>query len=937
MTTRPIGSITRVFTLNMIVVATLAVSICGYLWVSMEIRRFREDAVSLREGFLEGQRQILRSEVERAIDFIQYKKSQTENQLKEEIRNRTYEAHAIATHLYNTHGKNRSIAEIEQMVKDALRPIRFSNDRGYYFATGIDGIEQLFAGRPELEGLNLLEMQDTHGKFVIQDMIRIARNNGEGFYEYTWTKPDSQGRHYSKIAFIKYFEPFDWFIGTGEYIDDVTADIQAEVLDRISRRQYGKAGYIFAGQWDGMSLSGPARGKNMGHITDADGVKVVQELIAAARTGGGFVRYTMPELDGKRSAPKLSYTMGIADWQWYVGAGVYLDDIDQIIAERQAIIYSELKQQVLYLVLALVAMLGVIALAASYMAKKTGGNIALFSSFFQDAATTSATIDPNAVHFSEFVQLADSANRMIEARKTAESEKKESEQRFRELAELLPEAIFEMDIQGRLTFVNRKAYDYFGYSSDDLARGLNAFDMIDRKDRQAAMDNIGRITHGEPLGLTEFAALRKDGSRFPAMLHAIAAVSEGRPIGVRGFIIDITDKKNLETQLRQSQKMEAIGTLAGGIAHDFNNILSAILGYTELSLSDATPGSLVQSHLLKIFKAGERARDLVKQILTFSRQADQDKMPMLVGPVVKEAYKLLRASLPTTIDMNLTMDSEPTVMADPSQIHQVIMNLCTNAAHAMRESGGVLDIRLTEETLDEESIARHPGLGQVRVARITVSDTGHGMAPEIMERIFDPFFTTKPKDEGTGMGLSVVHGIVNSHEGAMEINSRPYEGTTFHILLPVIEAKNAGESTTPPALPTGSERILFVDDEEFQVDLGRQMLEKLGYRINTFSESLKALEWFRKNSREIDLVITDMTMPQMTGDALARTLMNIRPDIPVIICTGFSDRISEELSAKLGIEELVMKPIVLRDLAQIVRRVLDRTRPRPQLTEPPPI
>jgi PAS domain S-box-containing protein len=923
MTDRSPGSITRTFTLYMVLVATLAVMACGYLWISMEIRRFKEDSASLRERFLENRQQMLRDEVERAADFIRYKKSQTRSRLKEEIRNRTRQAHAIAAHLYESHRHNRSGAEIKHLVKDTLGSIRFNNDRGYYFATDLHGVAALFADHPEMEGENLLGIRDTRGKHVIQDMIRIASARGEGFYEYTWTKPNAEGRHFPKIAFIQYFEPFDWLIGTGEYIDDVTADIQAEVLDRISRRQYGKAGYIFAGQWDGLSLSGPARGKNMRHVTDTGGVKIVQALIDAAKSGGGFVRYNMPSLEGNRSAPKLSYATGIEDWQWYVGAGVYLDEIDQVIAQRQSAMTTKLKAQLIKLVLVLVAILGIIALAARYMARKTGSNIALFSSFFREAASTSAAIDPGAVHFAEFARLARSANRMVDARIQAESAKKKSEERFLDLAELLPEAIFEADAKGRLTFVNQKAYDYFAYTPRDLDRGLNALDMIVEEDRQDTRTDLARIARGERLGLSELTALRKDGSRFPAMRHITAVFSENRLVGFRGFIIDISEKKNLEIQLRQVQKMEAIGTLAGGIAHDFNNILSAILGYAELSLVDAAPGSMTQGHLLKIFKAGERARDLVGQILTFSRQADQDLMPIQIRPIAEEAFKLLRASLPATIEIHQEFNTDAAILGDPTQIHQIIMNLVTNAAHAMRDTGGTLTFRLDKVTMNEKTAAVHPGIAPGPYIQMTVSDTGHGIHPDTQERIFDPFFTTKPKGEGTGMGLSVVHGIVQAHGGAITLESRPFTGTTFQIFLPIIENEPTRPPLTATRLPTGNERILFVDDEDFQVDLGRQMLEKLGYQVTTSNDSINALKTFRRDFKDFDLVITDMTMPNLTGDELARAMMAIEPDIPVIICTGFSDRISREKATAIGIREFVLKPIVFKDLAVIIRRVLD--------------
>ena len=433
------------------------------------------------------------------------------------------------------------------------------------------------------------------------------------------------------------------------------------------------------------------------------------------------------------------------------------------------------------------------------------------------------------------------------------------------------------------------------------------------------------VLHGEVIGLLTVANKEtgydeKDQAFLESIAWYIAPVLHARLQRDRKE----EDKKKLKARLSQAQKMEAIGTLAGGIAHDFNNILAAIIGYAELAILEVPDGSKVKQDLMEIFKAGNRAKDLVQQILTFSRQSDMEKKPVRVSRIVKEALKFLRASLPTTIEIRENIEKDiGTIEADPTQIHQILMNLCTNAHHAMREEGGILEVTLTNVDMDAYTIRQYPDISSGPYVRLSVSDTGHGITPDVKERIFDPYFTTKGVGEGTGLGLAVVHGIVKDHAGAITVYSETGKGTTFHIFLPVIEKAEEPKKETMGPLPTGHERILFIDDDPSLVEIGREILGKLGYDVVAKTSSIEALELFREQPDKFDLVITDMTMPNMTGDRLAAELMKIRPDIPTILCSGFSEKMSNEKADALGIKNFLMKPIVMKDLAKTIRKVLD--------------
>ncbi len=435
------------------------------------------------------------------------------------------------------------------------------------------------------------------------------------------------------------------------------------------------------------------------------------------------------------------------------------------------------------------------------------------------------------------------------------------------------------------------------------------------------------LKRGEPW-TGRITSNRKDGASYD--VDATISPVRSRSGEITHYAVierDVTREVRLEKQIRQAQKMEAIGALAGGIAHDFNNILSAILGYSELAM-DRIPGdSPAQKDLDQVLRAGNRAKDLVKQILTFSRQNEQERRPIQVAPIVKETLKLLRATLPSTIEVRDRLsisNGEGTILADPTQVHQILMNLCTNAAHAMREKGGVLEVSVAGADLDADFVSRHPHVLPGPHLHLVVSDTGIGMQQEIIERIFEPFFTTKGAGEGTGMGLAVVHGIVESYNGLIKVYSEPGKGTAFHVFLPVVtkEGETRRDALAVMPLPGGSERILLVDDEESIMQMMQERLQRLGYDVVARKCSLEALGTFREHPGAFDLVITDQTMPHLTGIDLAKEIQRVRPGMPIILCTGFSEVITAEKVGVLGIQKLLMKPVIFRELVESIRKAL---------------
>jgi PAS domain S-box-containing protein len=500
----------------------------------------------------------------------------------------------------------------------------------------------------------------------------------------------------------------------------------------------------------------------------------------------------------------------------------------------------------------------------------------------------------------------------------------QSEERFRSVTESATDAILSTDSSGTILSWNCGAQTLFGYTQDEIVgRALTTL-MPERYHNICAdMSSAAATGQQSPRGkMVEVHGLRRDGSEVPVEL-SLSSWRTDQGAFFSAIIRDITERTRLETQLRQAQKMQAIGTLAGGIAHDFNNMLAAIMGYTELALLDIERDSTVWTELQRVLTAGHRAKGLIGQILAFSRQTTVERTPLECHLLVKDALTLLRGALPSTIEMHQVMEPNTGfILADPTQIHQVLINLCTNAAHAMQDTGGVIEVHLAPFEVTADDTALVPALQPGPYVRLVIRDTGHGMTPETMERIFEPFFTTKKKGEGTGMGLAVVHGIVTSHGGVITVESVLGQGTTFAVYLPRMVRTMASPIPEEEPLPKGKERILFIDDEEPLARLGHAMLERLGYDVVVCTSSPEALNTFRATPQGFDLVITDHTMPTMTGEVLAREVRSIRADIPIILCTGFSRTMTAERARTLGIDAFVLKPMMIHDLSKVIRQVL---------------
>ena len=724
------------------------------------------------------------------------------------------------------------------------------------------------------------------------------------------------------------------------YVGVKQKTVEARVSQAILQTKVGRTGYVYVlgggGESRGryiISDKGERNGEDVWSSQDSDGHYVIQEIITTAKGlkpgEMATVRYRWQNPGEAAPRWKIARLAYYAPWDWVIGTSVHEDEL-----QAYSTLLSDGRLRMTRIMglagVLITVLIGVVFIPVTLKITRPIRQMTLSAERISrgdlDQVVEVSSRDEIGI-------LARTFNLMTSKLRDSMEGLRKSEENYRLIFENALEGFLQSSLEGALLSANPAMAEMLGYASPEEliagARDLGREVYLNPDDRDAMVATL--LEEGKVAGF-ETRFKRKDGTGIWVSISArMVYDSNGKPLLIEGFISDINDqkeaeeeKKRLEAQLTQAQKMEAIGTLAGGIAHDFNNILSAIIGYTELALDDLAETDKAREELHEVLKSSDRARDLVKQILTFSRMAETEFSPISLCTVVKEALKMLRSIIPSNIDIRQDLAASGLVMSAPTQINQIVMNLCTNAVHALDESGGILEVALTEVAIERPEVFHDFDISPGTYLKLAVRDNGKGIPPEIVDRIFEPYFTTKEMGRGTGLGLSVIHGIIRSHHGAITCRSVPDEGTTFEVYLPrIISEVQQDGPVAEGTLPVGHERILFVDDEPSLVRMGVEMLSRNGYAVVDSLCSMEALELFRGDPQGFDLVITDMTMPEMTGDRLALELIKIRHDIPIIMCTGYNEHISEKRAKEIGIRAFLTKPFDMRSLAEHVRRVLD--------------
>lgn len=878
----------------MIWIAFLSSGLLYSIWIFSEYISFTNESKAIRQQYIADHKQTLKMEVNRVIDYVEYMRNQIPVRLKEDIKKRVAQAHDIAMNIYEVNKHEKSDDEIKRMVKDALRPIRFNNGRGYYFAFSMDGIEELFADSPEWEGTNMLSVKDRRGNFVVRDMIDLLRKKKEGHYRYFWSKPGDIDTPFEKIAFVKYFEPFDWGIGTGEYVDDVKIQVQNEVLRRISQQRFGKEGYFFGSLYGGDPLFTNGKitkgTKNLWTLTDPNGLKLIQEQNRIIKKpGGGFVTYFWEKLDSPDPVEKLSYVTDIPQWHWIIGAGVYLDTIDAaIMAKRQILVKDFLTKTAISLLLFLF-LSTFIFFRVNRQTRTIQSDIKRFSTFLEKASIESKFIDSKKLKFNEFEQIALSVNKMLDNQLSAVKALKLSEKRYAAITNSALDAIFIKDENRRYTFTNPAMAALFNCGPEDLI-GKKPEDLFKGNAAAVIKEVDDRTFNGESVSEIRTISVGDE----PFIFHTIQIpleVEDGRVVSISGIVRDITqtqkaarEKLISEQRAAEQEKHAIVGQIAGKISHDFNNILGVIMGNTELALIDCENPELRRT-LELIYGQTRRGKNLTKNLMAFAKDQEPKQEFFHIHEKIDLVISLMKKELESIKLSRAYQGDLPEVLADPGMIEHAVVNLVQNAVHAL------------SSTAQPEIIIR-TDLYNSQI-RLQIEDNGCGIPDEHLPYIFEPSFSLKgrndkinaysPMIKGTGYGLANVKKYIEQHKGTIEVESEMNKGTVFSISLPITQ-----KELTPKEIRSLSTRemmvnksILIVEDEIAISDVQYRILTgaPCRHKVDVAHNGKMASDLISRN--KYDCISLDYILPgDISGMDIYISLRETHPDLPVLFISG---------------------------------------------------
>jgi PAS domain S-box-containing protein len=904
--------------LSVTTTAVAMILLSGF-WIYYDYKMLNLESERLRTKHMVEYEHLLHTEVHRVITHINYEKSVTEQRLRQSLKERTNEAYSIATNLFKQNRGTLNDVTLRKLLKDSLRDIRFHNGRGYFFAFNKLGTIELLPTQPSLEGQNLSTGQHNQGQFIVQDALEAVRSAGEGFYSFPWSKPNKPGNSHPKLAYLRYIPELEWIIGAGEDLNDFTLNLQQKICEQVEQFRFGKENkeYIFIANWDGIGKTYPATGKNMLEVKDANGVYIVQELIKKAKEGGGFVQYVMPPLNRILSAPKLSYAAPIPEWQWYVGAGVYIDEIDTIIAQHQQLFRDKVLKHLLIMVLVLVALLMINYVTAYVISRNIWIQLDLFSKFFRRASTESISIDSGHLAYSEFREIGDLANVMLEQRNEFLEKISLSRDEWINTFNAIGDCVILFDSDGKVVRANEEALNLHGMTPDEIENQHCTDICSDNNPVKRTL--VDQLPHGAEVNN------RKLNTVFWASSFPIFT-GDGEFYRMILIARDITEQRRLEEKLAQSKKMEAIGLLAGGVAHDLNNILSGVVSYPDIILAQMPEENLLKKQILAIQKSGQQAAEIVADLLTLARGIIANKKVIDLNVLIQEHLESPECDIIRKINplLSLTTALDQTLLpcfCSPVHIKKSLMNLIINASESI-SGDGQINISTSNLHLELEK-AKELHIETGKYLMLKIEDTGTGIPPAYIERIFEPFYTKKVLgNSGSGLGLSIVWNSITDHDGAIEVTSSK-TGSKFTIFLPATEESIAVDDNLPSLndLKAKGESVLIVDDDEQQRDIALQFINTLGYTGKAVASGEEALIYLA--DKQTDVIILDMILGSgMNGRKTYEKMIQLFPGQKALIVSGYSLDSEVKIAQQLGAGPYVKKPYTLKQMGFALKKVL---------------
>lgn len=895
----------------------------------------KERAQEMRSTYVTEQRRLIKFEVDRVVKIVDYEIDKHLEEAYNSARQRTLEAHSIATHIYEQNKDKKTPQEIQQNIIDALRPIRFDNGNGYYFITTLNGVPHLQAKSPELEGTNMLYVRDTRGKYFLKNMIDVVRRHKEGFFSYYWSKPADFNNDHEKISYAKHFEPYDWIIGAEANLGAVTESMKNIITHYVTGNRFGPngRGYVFinelldihGGKEFAKVYANPNRPNDTGKtisddFKDANGKLFRKEFLQGLRDNGQcFVDYSYKKIDSASPSPKTSFFKLAGKGRFIVAAGLYTDDIESEIALMQEKLKKRLLQGLfLVSILFLAGFLFIIAIF-NFLSSKLEKDFTLFVDFFKRASLSSEFINRDTLKFKELDQLATYANQMLTDKAQIEHELKREKERLVVTLQSITDGVIATDKAGKIQLINKVAEKMTGWSQTE-AQGKDLHDILQIQSFTSDNSLLKDLSDlSNEAGLHDSSLTSRVGREYRITLNSAPIyIEDDKEIGNVIVFRDETEKIKTEEELLKAHKLESVGLLAGGIAHDFNNILSGIFGNIELAKIKLNKDEQVLPHLQIALDSLDRAKSLTTQLLTFSKGG----APLIEAVNLKQtledaiAFNLSGSSVKAQYEISENLWK---IQADPGQIYQVITNLVINAKHAMPTGGDLI--------ISAKNISAHDSELEKDSVEFKISDNGTGIPADILGKIFDPYFSTR--QTGNGLGLAMVYSIIEKHKGIIRATSQPEEGTTFSILLTadhqINKVPQIRQLSSGKVGPIAGLQILLIEDDTVVQEVLTNILRASGCTTDVASEGQVGVALYQKalnSGHPYHLVISDLTIPGgMGGKEAVQEILALDSKAQVIATSGYSmDPIMAHFE-DYGFKGRIAKPFKIADVHCEIMRV----------------